>query len=454
MLPKDRVKLDDNIEHISDLEFLFSTLDYWMSDALPEPLIKFCLSDSSREMHDLLVQYSDKLPQLKILYDVLYHPIIDKRFAVAASLGNLPMLQFVYSHAKGPRSQGGQIWEPIHCNLCSKVAVLGKLDCLQFLREIGCPWDMWTCTEAAAGGFLDCLMFAVEHGCPWGDNKACVMAARWGHLECLRYAHEQGCHWGRRLTAETAKGGSLACLQYVHEQGCHWDEYTCSEAAMAGNLQCLTYAYENGCPWGNENACLLAARNGHFECLRFAHSGGCRFDGTDLAAEAARCGSLKCLQYILEQGVTPTNEAMTNAAAAGSLKCMHFLHDHGCPWSVDTCNRAADAGSLECLQFAHQHGALWSETTCSSAASSGHLDCLEYAPRQRVQVVCIHLHRGGEGWAFEVPSVCARAPLSLERTGVCHCCDDGSASMPAVCPRTRLPLGYCHYGKGCGGRVY
>ena len=42
------------------------------------------------------------------------------------------------------------------------------LECLQYLRERGCPWDERTCSSAAKNGHLECLKYLYENGCPRG----------------------------------------------------------------------------------------------------------------------------------------------------------------------------------------------------------------------------------------------------------------------------------------------
>ena len=71
----------------------------------------------------------------------------------------------------------------------------GRLECLKYARENGCPWDENTCTAAALHGYLECLKYAHENGCPW-DEWTCEGAAEHGHLECLKYAHENGMSLG------------------------------------------------------------------------------------------------------------------------------------------------------------------------------------------------------------------------------------------------------------------
>jgi hypothetical protein len=46
--------------------------------------------------------------------------------------------------------------------------------------------------QAAQNGRLECLKYAHENGCPW-DKLTCIYATKSGHLDCLKYAHENGC---------------------------------------------------------------------------------------------------------------------------------------------------------------------------------------------------------------------------------------------------------------------
>ena len=64
------------------------------------------------------------------------------------------------------------------------------------------PRYFFLSAAAAFNGHLECLQYARENGCPWDlineDNDddtvehACSNAAFNGHLECLKYAHENG----------------------------------------------------------------------------------------------------------------------------------------------------------------------------------------------------------------------------------------------------------------------
>ena len=113
-----------------------------------------------------------------------------------------------------------------------------------------------TSTKAAMNGRLDCLRYTHEKGCPW-DEGTCAYAAENGHLDCLQYAHENGCDWNRWTCVEAAAHGHLDCLQYAHENGCDWNLWTCLYAAENGHLDCLQYAQERQCPWADTVCTVL-----------------------------------------------------------------------------------------------------------------------------------------------------------------------------------------------------
>jgi len=50
--------------------------------------------------------------------------------------------------------------------MCACAASHGRLDCLQYLHEQGCPWDAETTTTALASGNMECYRYAESRGCP------------------------------------------------------------------------------------------------------------------------------------------------------------------------------------------------------------------------------------------------------------------------------------------------
>ncbi len=182
--------------------------------------------------------------------------------------------------------------ERLHYPLTSKSSAVaasgGNLAMLQWLREKRCPWDSGTCFDAAEGGHLEVLQWAHANGCPWNE-WTCTAAAEGGHLEALQWARANGCPWTDRTCAYAASGGHLEVLQWARANGCPWDELTCTAAAANGYLGVLQWARANGCPW-NESTCKNAAHRGHLTILQWARANGCPWDESTwkLAHESVR----------------------------------------------------------------------------------------------------------------------------------------------------------------------
>jgi hypothetical protein len=114
----------------------------------------------------------------------------------------------------------------------------GKLNVLIYLKEIGIfqqvlssnqtIWKYKVAELAAQNGHLDCLQFVRENGFPW-DNATSYYAA--GDIDCLRYVHENGCPWDYGVPYIAARQPSLDCLRYAYEHGCPFNDYICDEVA-------------------------------------------------------------------------------------------------------------------------------------------------------------------------------------------------------------------------------
>jgi hypothetical protein len=51
---------------------------------------------------------------------------------------------------------------------------------LMLLVDLGCRHS-WICSKAALVGSLECLEYAHTHGCPW-NSRTCMLASRAGSL--------------------------------------------------------------------------------------------------------------------------------------------------------------------------------------------------------------------------------------------------------------------------------
>jgi len=65
-----------------------------------------------------------------------------------------------------------------------------------------------------------------------------TFAARNGQLHVLEWLKEIGCRWDVYTSAKAAVNGHLQTLKWLREQGCTWDKRTCKAAAGQGDLMC------------------------------------------------------------------------------------------------------------------------------------------------------------------------------------------------------------------------
>ena len=162
---------------------------------------------------------------------------------LAAKKGHIDMIKHL-------RTEGEQ------CDAKTMICALSSdgIACVEYLHTItGCPWLVGFCDSAVLFGRLDCLRYAHERGCPL-NFSVLYYAAMCGNLSCLQYAHEHGCEWVDLITYAAVKSGSLDCLKYAHEHGCPWHDRTAQLALVTGQWRCLYYALCNGAEY-----CVLAA---------------------------------------------------------------------------------------------------------------------------------------------------------------------------------------------------
>jgi hypothetical protein len=90
-----------------------------------------------------------------------------KLMVYAVEFENRTMMKWLYEY-------GG--WKCSSAETCAYAAEHGHFLVLQWLHELGCPWDKQTCSNAACKGNLDLLKWARTNGCPW-DEDTCANAA-------------------------------------------------------------------------------------------------------------------------------------------------------------------------------------------------------------------------------------------------------------------------------------
>jgi hypothetical protein len=67
-----------------------------------------------------------------------------------------------------------------------------NLDCLQFLRQTGCPWNAEVFVAAVERGDMEILRWLRQEGCPW-DATVFTKALEKGNLDIIQWLFEEKC---------------------------------------------------------------------------------------------------------------------------------------------------------------------------------------------------------------------------------------------------------------------
>lgn len=443
-IPTACMKMNLTLKSINDLQHLLSTLRFWSSPDIPDELFTYAAKAASRDLKNLraaIADYSLELRYLDALVEVAGCRTWEEKLRIAASCGNISMLQHVDKKVRH-NNNSSEINKALGESCCAAASERGHLSCLQYLHEHGYSFDSMTlrkaiennhqscalyammhCENKSIGveilyqrkitklsaalaflGYLDCLQYLVtQQPSSIMIDQCTAAAAESGHLEVLKFLRSYGCPWTRATTREAAGGGHIDCLRYAHEHGCAWDASCCTAAARGGHLECLIYARESGCSWGSETMeaavahrdCLIycrdngcpcnpkvvnmAVRKGELDTLVYLHEvGGCPLP-RDVLCSAAEIGNYDIFRYLFEHGAQLSRACCSRAAAGGHIDCLRFLLECKCPVDDMTTALAARYGHLECLQLARQHGCPWDADCCTWAAGNGHLECVKWA---------------------------------------------------------------------------
>ena len=153
----------------------------------------------------------------------------------------------------------GLPWDP---NIYRWAAHNGHLPVIQWAQENGCPDQGDLCRRAVAGGdHVHILRWARSQTPPhpWTGAGGVLLsqhAASYGRLKCLDWALQNGCPGYRYLCESAASGGSLESLKWLRDHQYQWYD-TWITAAWNGHLHIIKWAAEAGCPWDPEDSDLV-----------------------------------------------------------------------------------------------------------------------------------------------------------------------------------------------------
>jgi len=112
---------------------------------------------------------------------------------------------------------------------------------------------------ASAFGYVGVLDHIAQHTRGAWHADAATSAATHGRLECLAYLHDRGCPWDERVCIGAVVRGHTGCLKYALDNGCECGMTTCRAALECANAPALRLLMMYGWP-GNEAARADAKR--------------------------------------------------------------------------------------------------------------------------------------------------------------------------------------------------
>jgi ankyrin repeat protein len=349
---------------------------------------------------------------------------------IAAENGHLDCLQFLDNQlwprrlfADAPRKAafGGHKNEleyllqnkkyPMQPSLITAATQNGHIDCVKFLRSIGCPWNKGARFCAIQYSQPTCYIFLANNDCPPFENEAdlafkycnaeialyideqqgpfvfnfdrSVFAAQYGNADYFKFltTRQKDLHYIAKSTAIEHK--NFACLEFLKSQDWEFCEYDLMHAFKHGRLECAKYFVECGAPLEQWHA-HIAASYGHLECLEYLYLHGHTvplieeyYDTFRLTAER---GHVACIKYLLAKENFSTQSLSQAIAVHGNLEDLKYVCGIiGAPIDESTVLNAAKNGHLDCLQY------LIGELNCPrdsdatyAASENGHFECAKY----------------------------------------------------------------------------
>lgn len=159
-------------------------------------------------------------------------------FNRVAELGHLNVLKWL--------KKQGYSWDD---QTYESAALGGNMEVLRWLKDEECSWNCWSPARAAKGGHIEVLRWLRDNNCPF-DGWACDSALKYGNFEVLKWLREHKYSWGYKASESVVSSLNFEMTKWAIENGCPVDDNTCSIAACYDNLVALRWLREQGYPFG------------------------------------------------------------------------------------------------------------------------------------------------------------------------------------------------------------
>lgn len=175
----------------------------------------------------------------------VYMPPVKQSYGVdpcniAASLGRTDLLLAAYDKGLAVKST----------KTCEAAAASGRLETLQFLRFMECPWDEYTSNAAAFNGHIEVLMWCIENGCP-SNNVTTLNAASSGNLEMVKWLNRNWHNINSSIVTAATYAGSIPIIDWARRMGFVYTS-TFADAVEVGDMRVLRYLLETRHPWDRD----------------------------------------------------------------------------------------------------------------------------------------------------------------------------------------------------------
>ncbi len=420
-IPSKHMKLNMNVDTLSDTIELLNTIRFWGVVAFPQALIDFAALQKHSDMKSILEPYSTDLPFICAAYCIASEDVdCGVRLEKAMDTGNIDVVQ--YFHKTGMQFTARAI---------ALAAGRSALDCLQYALSATTSghYPHRNCnqvfSEAVRSGCMDSILLLRQFGFslqrtsynyhPTGYDRGyyidlCKLAASSGQCEVLKYLHSQGCGLYAAATA-AADADQFDCLEYATNNGARLRGENFSnlnrgtlaqrlERANHLNLLVLAWSwlYESGTV---ASAALPFAPSANW--TQFVTSVGRETEPSiHLIAAAVKSGNLTCLEHVyrfctakaetigrssnwlsyaasLGNGKLRFVDLVQSAVSAERWECLRFLITHDCPMNKSLTTWLVYANQLELYHLAVDHGSEVSVQAACFFVRKGNLPSLQHA---------------------------------------------------------------------------
>lgn len=182
--------------------------------------------------------------------------------------------------------------------------ISGNLDMIKYLYIANCPYHEHTsCIYAAENNYLEVCKYLKEISFKF-DVGTTIAAAYSGKLDCLKFAIDNGCPINEEVFYRAVEGNHINVVKYLVElyksQQINYtdDDEICRKAVDIDNLEMLIYLHKNGYKISYSSLLLIIY---HDDITMLKYVLNINIDNHKLIMYAIKHNSQKCLRYLKQK---------------------------------------------------------------------------------------------------------------------------------------------------------